>query len=112
MKTLESCVSSGHIRQNIEEMVKRITDNYNPLKILLFGSQARGEAKRHSDVDLFVIMPNGTDRMETADKMMGLMCDMHVPKDIFVGTPKDVEYEKNFRRFVAHDALKEGIDLI
>jgi uncharacterized protein len=39
----------------IEEMVRLIADRFSPEKIILFGSHARGEAGRDSDIDLLVL---------------------------------------------------------
>ncbi len=33
-------------------MTERIVRDFDPLQIILFGSQARGDADRHSDIDL------------------------------------------------------------
>jgi len=35
-------------------------------EVLLFGSQARGDAHADSDVDLLLLVPNGEDRLATA----------------------------------------------
>ena len=52
--------------EKIEELVRRIVDAVHPLRIILFGSAARGEVGPHSDIDVMVIMPEGTDRLDTA----------------------------------------------
>ncbi|MFQ6098815.1 MAG: nucleotidyltransferase domain-containing protein, partial [Armatimonadota bacterium] len=39
----------------LKEIVRRIVQAYDPDKVILFGSFARGTAARHSDVDLAVI---------------------------------------------------------
>ena len=38
----------------IEEAVRRIAEAANPLKVILFGSRARGSASPESDLDLLV----------------------------------------------------------
>ena len=40
----------------IKEMVRRIVAGFNPEKVILFGSYARGTAGTDSDVDLLVVM--------------------------------------------------------
>lgn len=39
----------------IEEVVRRIAEAAKPLKVILFGSRARGAASAESDLDLLVI---------------------------------------------------------
>ena len=41
----------------IAEITDRIVRQFEPERIILFGSQARGDADDRSDVDLLVVMP-------------------------------------------------------
>lgn len=43
------------IKPALDNYIKKVTDSMNVEKIILFGSHARGDAKRDSDVDLLVI---------------------------------------------------------
>ena len=45
------------VAAQIERMVKRIVRKFHPEQIILFGSQARGDAGPDSDVDLLIVMP-------------------------------------------------------
>jgi predicted nucleotidyltransferase len=42
----------------LEEIVRRLVEAYDPERIYLFGSHARGEAGPDSDYDLLVIVPD------------------------------------------------------
>jgi predicted nucleotidyltransferase len=53
--------------QSVEMMTKRIVDKFNPNKVILFGSFARGEAKQNSDVDLLIIMDCQSDKKRVAN---------------------------------------------
>lgn len=44
----------------LKRMVKLIVANFDPIQVWLYGSMARGDGNEHSDVDLMVVMPNGT----------------------------------------------------
>ena len=46
----------------IDELVTQVVRAVSPLKIILFGSAARGQAGPDSDIDLLVVMPEGTHR--------------------------------------------------
>ncbi len=39
----------------LPEAVERVVEDFDPLKVILFGSLARGEAGYDSDVDLLVV---------------------------------------------------------
>ena len=46
----------------ISTMVDRIVGRFQPSRVVLFGSQARGDANEWSDVDLLVVMGNVPDK--------------------------------------------------
>jgi predicted nucleotidyltransferase len=45
-------------QETIEEITKRLVDFYHPLRIYLFGSEARGDAGPDSDFDFCVVLPD------------------------------------------------------
>jgi predicted nucleotidyltransferase len=52
----------------IAEITRRLIEYYQPERIYLFGSVARGEDTPDSDLDFLVVVPDGIE----ADKMRGL----------------------------------------
>lgn len=72
----------------IPHLVQRIVKRFNPIAVVLFGSMARGDCNIHSDVDLMVIMPDGTDRRDTALGILKEVARSPLPKDVLVSTPK------------------------
>ena len=92
----------------VATMVKRIAAQFDPERILLFGSRARGDARDWSDVDLLVVMPDGTDRRGAAIEMLGVVGDLPVAKDIVVTTPDHIAQRGNVIGTVLRPALREG----
>jgi len=54
----------------IQELSRRIAEEFQPDKIILFGSHAYGVPKEYSDVDLPVIMPLVQQSMPRVSSMM------------------------------------------
>ena len=92
----------------VEAMVGRLTDQFNPESILLFGSRARGDSTEWSDVDLLVVMPDGTNRRQTAIEMHVALGDLPAAKDIVVTTPAHIEQRGHVIGTILRPALREG----
>ena len=45
-------------QQAIEEITRRLVEFYNPVRIYLFGSEARGDAGPNGDLDFLVVAPD------------------------------------------------------
>ena len=71
----------------IRRIVERVVKKFDPIAVWLFGSVARGDCDRHSDVDLMVIMPDGTDCRATTVNILVELADSMLPKDVVVNTP-------------------------
>ena len=98
----------GISTQSIEEAVRRIIDEAHPRQIFVFGSAARGTAGPNSDLDLLVVMPDGTDRIETAYRLHRCLRGIEYPADIVVVTESEVAALKDNPSLVIHTALEEG----
>ena len=80
------------IRKEIREMVKRIAERFDPERIILFGSHARGEAGPDSDVDLLVVMKIEESKRAKQLELHSVHGDIHVPKDVIVSTSEEFEW--------------------
>ena len=92
----------------IDEMVRRIAERFDPDQIILFGSRTRGTARHDSDVDLLVVMPVTESKRETQIEIRCALHDIHVTKDIIVATPDEVERCRNIVGTIIRPALREG----
>ena len=91
----------------IDMMVERIVDRFNPLRIILFGSQARGTADKHSDIDMLVVMENGIDRHDSDLELMRAMADLRIDHSIISTTPEHIKDATGAS--VVYYALREGV---
>ena len=92
----------------ISTMVDRIVEGFHPSRVILFGSHARGTATEWSDVDLLVILPNVSDKRDTAVEIRRALGDLPVCKDIVVATSEEVGRRGHLVGTVLRSALREG----
>jgi predicted nucleotidyltransferase len=89
-------------------MIARIVREFDPLRIILFGSCARGEANATSDVDLLVIFPQVEDKRRTTAAIRRSLADLPVAKDVVVATPTEIARRGKLVGTVLRPALQEG----
>lgn len=92
----------------LSTMVNRIVGRFNPVGIILFGSHARGDARKWSDVDLLVIMRSAPNKRQIAVEIRRLLSDLMVSKDIIVTTSAELEEKRDIVGTLFHAALRDG----
>ena len=95
----------------IRQMAGEIAKAFNPDKIILFGSYAKGNATAESDVDLLVIMESSDPPPLRSVGMYRLLNGYMIPVEIMVRTPAEIERYKDVPFSVIHTALRDGITL-
>ena len=96
---------------NLREKLLPVFHRYRIQKALVFGSFARGEISRHSDLDLILVQKTNSRFLDRYD---GLLCDLNlaVPDrdlDVLVYTPEELVAISG-RAFISQ-ALREGVTL-
>jgi predicted nucleotidyltransferase len=79
------------VGKSLRPAIKKIVDELNPEKIILFGSYAYGVPNAHSDVDLLVIMKTRASLKERSWAVSRLLLPRPFPVDILVKTPKEIK---------------------
>jgi len=87
---------------------RRIVRGFRPDRIILFGSQARGDARADSDVDLLVVLPSVQHRRRAAARIHGLLAGIPLGKDVIVATPDDLARLADLPGTILYPALREG----
>ncbi|HEX8947492.1 MAG TPA: nucleotidyltransferase domain-containing protein [Dissulfurispiraceae bacterium] len=96
------------IEAHLKEAVKRIIENFNPEKIILFGSYAHGQPTADSDMDLMVIMKTEVSPHKRAVPLRKVLKGIGIPKDIIVKTPEEFDRFKDIIGTIVYPAAHKG----
>ena len=91
----------------LDDIIRRIVEVAQPEKIILFGSAARGDMNRHSDVDLLIIK-ECANPLELMGQIYQNLHRVGAAVDAIVVTPQSVERYKDTHALVIKPALREG----
>jgi predicted nucleotidyltransferase len=100
-KTLEEWLPS---------VVERVVKRFDPLKVVLYGSLARGKANYDSDIDLLVVFEH-VERESKRNLTVGIrqsMVGIPVPMDIIVSDLEEIDRRGYVVGTVLRPALHEG----
>ena len=92
----------------LDDVVRRIVESVQPLKIIVFGSAARGDMGPDSDLDILIVMPEGSHRRQTALLAYRALRGLGIPKDVVVVTERDIVEHGDNPSLIIKPALDEG----
>jgi uncharacterized protein len=93
----------------LDEMVRRLVAEFQPEKIILFGSYAWGEPNDDSDVDLYVIVPGSDERpIDRMHRAYNCVSGLGMPVDVLVRTRAQVERYRNVYASLECEVLERG----
>ena len=92
----------------IAEAVDRIVRRFDPERVILFGSRARGDHRPDSDIDLLVVLSACDNKREAMVAMLSAMNGLLVSVDVIVTTPDEIAREGHLVGTVLRPALREG----
>ena len=101
-------MSEAEIRAEIWKMVERIVEQFQPRKVILFGSHAREAGTEDSDVDLIVVMPVKGSKRRQASEIDRALADRLLPLDLIVVTPEEFDRYKDVAGHILYPAVREG----
>jgi predicted nucleotidyltransferase len=91
----------------VKTYVKRLAREFNPDRVILFGSYARGKPTKDSDVDLLVIMNYRGDSLDKAVEMR-LRIPRNFPLDLIVRKPSEIRRRLALNDSFVSTIIKEG----
>lgn len=96
------------LREWLPDVVQAIVDDLDPIKIILFGSLARGDEHADSDIDLVVVLPQVDDKHAAAVAVRRATASLPVPLDVIAVDDAELQRRRDEIGSVLHPALREG----
>ena len=96
------------LEQKIQALVSQVVALAQPRRIILFGSAARGEWRKDSDVDLLVVVEENAARKTILDRLNTKLDRRNFPCDVLLTTPKRLARYSQQPGLIYHEILREG----
>lgn len=94
--------------ETITGIIKAITNNFSPERIIIFGSYASNQLFADSDLDLVIIMDTGLPYHKRATPIRLLFRPTPCAMDIFVYTPEEVAKWNGATNHIITEAFRNG----
>lgn len=96
------------VEPKLKEITEKIVKEYQPEKIILFGSWAWGEPHENSDLDIFIVKTTNTPSLKRIEELDRLFSRRELPMDFLVYTPEQVERRMTMGDLFVKDILENG----
>lgn len=96
------------IQEQINEITRKIVENFHPKKIILFGSYACGTPTEESDLDLLIIKDSDLPARSQNRTVRKLLAGSRIPVDVIVKTTKEFETYKDIIGTIVYPVHKFG----
>ncbi|MFH0766112.1 MAG: nucleotidyltransferase domain-containing protein [Calditrichota bacterium] len=99
----------GRISQDkLNLIVKRLVEAAQPIRIIMFGSYARGDATEDSDLDLLVIKRDVENRGQEMSRLREAVGKVGIGVDVLVYTEEEVQTKRDWSSTAIYWAVREG----
>ncbi|MBT3309517.1 MAG: nucleotidyltransferase domain-containing protein [Gammaproteobacteria bacterium] len=99
-------------QETLQKLTDTIVGTVHPEQVILFGSHARGEQGKDSDVDLLIVESEAFDenrsRKQEIIKIYRQLRWVRFPVDVLVYSKAEFDYWKQQRNHVIAQAAREG----
>ncbi len=101
------------IYERLRKISKRLKKEYHAEKVILYGSYARGEETKDSDVDILVIAPTDERFFQRMATVLGLVRDLYngLALSPIVLRPEEVAERLKIGDQFVQDILEKGVEL-
>jgi predicted nucleotidyltransferase len=106
----EQFYKTREIENVINNMLKRLIDQYSPIKVILFGSYALGNFDIDSDIDLLIVKDTHERFIDRWYAVGSILADTHpsIPVDTLVLTPQEIERRLSIGDQFIAEILEKG----
>jgi uncharacterized protein len=98
----------GRLEQELKRLIDVIVKDYNPQRLILFGSMAQGRVHEWSDIDLAIVKETKSRFLDRISEVLDL-ADPHLALNVFVYTPQEVkDMERGDHYFWVDEIVGKG----
>jgi uncharacterized protein len=112
---VDSVVTNAPVGAELRMLVQAIVDVARPLRVILFGSRARGTAGPDSDTDLLIVQAEAdamhASRWRELNRIRVALRGFPVAKDLLLYRPPEFDYWRDSLNHVVGRAVREGLVL-
>lgn len=110
MRQLATAEQPLEIMGRLSPIVNQIVEKFHPAQVILFGSQARQDTHKDSDIDLLVVMEtNKKNAAQEVEILRALNYQSNL--DLIVRTPEKLQERLRLGDSFLRDIVAEGIVL-
>jgi len=101
-----------HIGREVNSFIENLKKEFNPQRIIIFGSHAKGDNWKRSDYDFIIVSSlfenvHWLERISSVVKYWELLCNV----DILPYTPEEFEVKRK-QIGIVRTAVEEGVELL
>ena len=103
-----SCMKAPITQDQIQIVVDKIVKEFQPEKVILFGSYAWGKPHEDSDVDLFVVKKTDMPTLKRIEALDRMFPRRQFPMDFLVYTPEQVQRRVSVGDLFVREIINKG----
>ena len=92
----------------IKNITNQIVEKYNPERVILFGSYAKGTFNDNSDLDFIIVKETNLPKHKRGIELRRFFYGLTIPLDFKIYTTIEYEQEKNNKYSFLYSALAES----
>jgi len=97
------------MKDPLKKIIERIVEDAHPDKIILFGSRAKGRARKGSDYDICVLVKSGVNLKDLEKRLYLKLFGTKAAVDIITEFIDRFDELKKNRYLIYHEIAKDGV---